>query len=366
MSLRTADHVCTKVLKLWSCAARGRRLTRNIIDCVAFDDVLKEIYVAERESACDCDPVCRCPCYCEDMCHCDGDQRRREPRPLTWNELKANEFEREDTTGQKEKCLCQDFCICLCSCATTCDCDNQNHAVNVYNLDGACRRTFGLEKLHMEDSRYAAMHVDGELQLLLATDMTRQRVHVYRTSDGFLIRAIGFKGGIGGRGILSAPRGIAMHRHTHHIFVCDRSGLVQVFNKDGAFLFQFGGGYLQDPMHLAIDYKTDEVWVSDGGFGCIWLFSTTGQLRHCIQLNSDSDDNFHTMEKIAVHAPTSHIVVHDCTQSKVLVFRRDGTHVQTLATGSFRGGMLGLLSLGFNRVALIDQSGYVCVKELHV
>ena len=143
-----------------------------------------------------------------------------------------------------------------------------------------------------EDGTFVRQFTSGELRgpwsvavnnkLVYVGEWSSCRISIF-TLEGQLIRTIGSQGsGPGQFNIPSAPA----FSPDGDMYVADRNNhRIQVFNSDGVYQREFGGGQLKNPFDILIT-ADGHVLVADYGNKCVVIFNTTGQIIHSFQVPS--------------------------------------------------------------------------------
>ena len=101
------------------------------------------------------------------------------------------------------------------------------------------------------------------------------------------IVATGKRGSTSGE--LHYPRGVAIHKDTHQIYVAnEHNDRVEIFSETGEFLYQLGVGQLSLPWGIAI--HGDSVYVSDKGGYTVSKFSLT-EICRVRRIGGEGSDN---------------------------------------------------------------------------
>ena len=305
---------------------RGRRLTENHIQCMAYDEKRHEFLVGEFPPLCKCDPVCACPCECH------LDDAKKETRQ------------------------------CPCYSAHKCSVCQVHGNVQVYDGRGKWRRTITLARSHFSsDVCPVHMRVDSETSTLVVADSLSCFVFLYHTMDGKRIRTIGplvewdlYK--------MSYPQNAVMHPINHRVFVTDPfTRSVQVFDANGDSLFSMDIKPFTGLLYLAIDSRAEEVYATGNHYGRMYVFSTDGEFRRSIgfdQRDTDDLELLHNFCEIYVHPVTSDILVRDRDIEQLHVFRRDGQLLKSLPcqTTCF-------FPVGTHHVAILQKDGRIQVES---
>ena len=125
------------------------------------------------------------------------------------------------------------------------------------------------------------LRLAGTIGRVTVTDSTRlaSRLPVveYEGRVSPVLSIGGTSGGKGGQ--FSFPYGVSIHYLTGYIFVADMSNhRVQVFDKDGKYLYKFGdrngAGKMKNPVR--VDFYQNKVFVSQYTGGCLLVYDLNG------------------------------------------------------------------------------------------
>ena len=154
--------------------------------------------------------------------------------------------------------------------------DYSNNRIEVFREDGTFVRQFGTGEL----GRPWGVTVNNEL--VYVAEWGNNRISIF-TLEGQLIRTIGSQGS--GPGQFSNPTAPAISPDGD-MYVADKNNhRIQVFNSDGVYQREFGGGQLKYPYDILIT-ADGRVLVADYGNNRVVIFNTTGQLIHSFQVPS--------------------------------------------------------------------------------
>ncbi len=180
--------------------------------------------------------------------------------------------------------------------------------------------------------------LDDEGKLYVA-DTWNHRVQTFDPQGNFL-RAWGSYGetGVGGEGALFfGPRDVAIGPD-RRIYVADTGNKrIQVFDEEGTFLFDFGGGgngegELNEPVGLAFD-DDGTLWVADSWNLRIQQFDAEGQFVRMWPVATWDVENPFDKPFVAIDEAGT-IYVTDISHRRVLAFRQDGGLLWTLGPES--------------------------------
>ena len=160
--------------------------------------------------------------------------------------------------------------------------DGYSHCVHVFNTDGDLLLTYGSQGRgsgQLQNPEGVAFLNDTDLVI---ADSGNYRISIVNTTAGILVKTFGSSGN--GNGQFNIPRGVHVD-DDGNIIVCDNGygyRRVQVFTKDGEYLFHFGRspqlGYTKRvQFHPACIVKHDgRFYVSDSTNHVIYVFEKKG------------------------------------------------------------------------------------------
>ena len=127
-------------------------------------------------------------------------------------------------------------------------------------------------------------------------------------------------------GQFSHPYGVAVHYQTGNIFVSDQSNhKVQVFDKDGKYLYKFGdrdgAGKMNNPLCIAL-YQ-NKVFVSQLGAGCLLVYDLNGTFLKQIGTPGNGDGQLSSSRGITINESNGDIFVCDYGNNRVQIFCKD-------------------------------------------
>ncbi|KAI6658389.1 RING finger protein nhl-1-like [Oopsacas minuta] len=140
--------------------------------------------------------------------------------------------------------------------------------------------------------------------------------------------------GTGGseEGQFSTPWGVAIDYRTDNIYVADtRNKRVQVFSKDGKFLFLFGADKMKSPACITID--KERVFVSQDGADCLLLFDLKGNFIKQIGTRGSGEGQFNTPRGIVINVDNGDIYVCDCSNNRIQIFSQDYSYKYQFGIG---------------------------------
>ena len=122
-----------------------------------------------------------------------------------------------------------------------------------------------------------------------------------------------------GEGQFNSPWGVAVDYSTDNIYVADQSNnRVQVFNKDGKYLFQFGADRMKYP--LCITINKERVFVSQYGAGCLLVFELKGKFIKQIGTPGSGEGQFTNPRGISINQDNGDIYVCDYSNNRIQIF----------------------------------------------
>ncbi|KAI6660788.1 hypothetical protein LOD99_10236 [Oopsacas minuta] len=134
-----------------------------------------------------------------------------------------------------------------------------------------------------------------------------------------------------GEGQFSYPWGVAVDYRTDNIYVADRNNRVQVFSKDGKFLFLFGADKMNCPVCITID--KERVFVSQNGAGCLLIFDLKGNFIKQIGTPGSGEGQFNDPRGIAINVDNGDIYVCDCSNNRIQIFSQDYSYKSQFGIG---------------------------------
>ena len=130
----------------------------------------------------------------------------------------------------------------------------------------------------------------------------------------------------GKEGEFSNPYGVAVHYQTGNIFVADLiNNRVQVFDKDGKYLYKFGdrdgAGKMNSP--LCIAFYQNKVFVSQNGAGCFIVYDLNGTFLKQIGTPGNGEGQLKSPYGITINESNGNIFVCDNSNTRVQIFSKD-------------------------------------------
>ena len=144
--------------------------------------------------------------------------------------------------------------------------------------------------------------------------------------EGKVTPVLSIGGTSGGKeGQFSNPYGVAVHYQTGNIFVADHSNhRVQVFGKDGNYLYKFGdrdgAGKMNAPLFIA--FYQNKVFVSQNGAGCLLVYDLNGTFLKQIGTPGNGEGQLKSPYGITINESNGDIFVCDCDNNRVQIFSK--------------------------------------------
>ena len=145
--------------------------------------------------------------------------------------------------------------------------------------------------------------------------------------EGKVTPVLSIEGTSGGKeGQFSSPFGVAVHYQTGNIFVADYgNNRVQVFDKDGKYLYKFGdrdgAGKMNAPRSIA--FYQNKVFVSQSGAGCLFVFDLNGTFLKQIGTPGSGEGQLKSPYGITIDESNGDIFVCDYSNNRVQIFSKD-------------------------------------------
>ena len=171
------------------------------------------------------------------------------------------------------------------------------------------------------------LRLAGTIGRVTVTDSTRlaSRLPVVKY-EGKVYSVLSI-GGISGfeEGQFSEPFGVSVHYLTGNIFVADQgNNRVQVFDKDGKYLYKFGdingAGKMKHP--LCIDFYQNKVFVSQSAGGCLLVYDLNGTFLQQIG-TPGNEGQFNNPYGITINQSNGEIFVCDHRNNRIQIFSKD-------------------------------------------
>ena len=143
--------------------------------------------------------------------------------------------------------------------------------------------------------------------------------------EGKVTPVLSIGGTSGGKeGQFSNPFGVAVHYQTGNIFVADQSNQkVQVFNKDGKYLYKFGDGAGKMNSPISIAFYKNKVFVSQYGAGCLLVYDLNGTFLKQIGTPGNGEGQLSSPYGITINESNGDIFVCDNANDRVQIFSQD-------------------------------------------
>ena len=122
------------------------------------------------------------------------------------------------------------------------------------------------------------------------------------------------------------PFGVSVHYQTGNIFVADQTNnRVQVFDKDGKYLYKFGdrdeAGKMSYPLCFA--FYQNKVFVSQYGAGCLLVYDLNGTFLKQIGTPGNGEGHLSHPYGISINESNGDIFVCDHGNNRVQIFSKD-------------------------------------------
>ena len=179
--------------------------------------------------------------------------------------------------------------------------DSGNHRIQKFSFSGRCIKAVGSRgKGHLQFKRPTGIAIHPHTHKIYVVDRDNCRVQILN-SNLTLHGTFGKRGSSNGEFIL--PHGIAIDRDGN-VYVADewRSN-VQVFSPDGVYINQFGKGgegeeKLSYPAGIAID-SNNLIYITEWSKNCMSIFTSSGEFIH----NSGRISQLRALKKMFVDQP---------------------------------------------------------------
>ena len=197
-----------------------------------------------------------------------------------------------------------------------------------------------LTKKHKEfESQFESKHISLEFdKTILELAGTIGRLTVTNSTsvvsnlpvldyEGKVTPVLSVGGTSGGKeGQFSNPWGVTVHYHTGNIFVADQSNhRVQVFDKDGKYLYKFGdrdgAGKMNAPRNIAI--YLNKVFVSQLEAGCLLVYDLNGTFLKQVGTPGNGEGQLSSPHGITINESNGDIFVCDYSNNRVQIFSKD-------------------------------------------
>ena len=169
------------------------------------------------------------------------------------------------------------------------------------------------------------------------------------------------------------PVGIAWDVHAQRLLVSDSvAGTIFIFNKDGAYVGQFGAGVLQRPVGLAVDEAQGRVFVADAKAHQVLIFDPDGKLQRRLGTRGEGPGQFNFPTNVALDS-TGLLYVSDSLNFRVQQFDAQlkpmaafgkkgdmpGYFAQPKGLATDSEGQVYVIDAQFENVQLFDRQGQV-------
>ena len=145
--------------------------------------------------------------------------------------------------------------------------------------------------------------------------------------EGKVTPVLSIGGTSGGKeGQFSSPWGVAVHYQIGNIFVADQgNNRVQVFDKDGKYLYKFGDRDGAGKMHypLFIVFYQNKVFVSQNGASCLLVYDLNGTFLKQIGTPGNGEGQLNSPWGFAINESNGDIFVCDKSNNRVQIFSKD-------------------------------------------
>ena len=172
------------------------------------------------------------------------------------------------------------------------------------------------------------LRLAGTIGKVTVTDSTRlaSRLPVVEY-EGIVSSVLSIGGTLGGKkGQFSHPTGVSVHYLTGNIFVSDQlNDRVQVFDKDGKYLYKFGdrngAGKMKHPVR--VDFHQNKVFVSQYMGGCLLVYDLNGTFLQQIGTPGNGEGQFNNPYGITINQSNGEIFVCDFRNNRIQIFSND-------------------------------------------
>ena len=189
------------------------------------------------------------------------------------------------------------------------------------------------QRLKAIESELSSKHISFDSDSTLLDKISRFGEITVCNSIGSCLPVVDYKDkvrpvvSVGGRGSIEGqfcnPFGVVFNSKTNNIYVADQSNnRVQVFDKDGKYLFKFGDmdgpGKMKYPLCIAI-YK-EKVFVTQHQGGCVLVFDLKGNFIFQIGNTGSGEGQFNSPYGITVNEYNGDIYVCDLSNKRIQIF----------------------------------------------
>jgi uncharacterized protein (TIGR03663 family) len=248
--------------------------------------------------------------------------------------------------------------------------DGFNHRVQKFDAQGQYVASIGTpsgQAINPPDGTFnepwgVAVAPDGSIYV---ADTWNHRIQHFKP-DGTFIKSWGAQVDTGGKatgseGLFYGPRGIAVDTNGRVLVADTGNKRVQIFDKDGQFITQLGGGGLDqgrfdEPVGVAVDAKGNIV-IADTWNGRVQVLDSTGTPLAAWDIDGWLEKDLVGKPYLAVDAQ-SRVYVADEVSQRVLIFDETGKYL-----GGF--GQYGTDAHGFTMPGgiAVDKDGFVYVVD---
>ncbi|CAG0927482.1 partial Serine/threonine-protein kinase PknD, partial [Planctomycetaceae bacterium] len=248
--------------------------------------------------------------------------------------------------------------------------DGFNHRVQKFNAQGEYVMSIGTPSGQtpnpptgtFNEPWGVAVAPDGSIYV---ADTWNNRIQHF-TADGAFINSWGAQGDSGGQatgseGLFYGPRSVAVDANGRVLVADTGNKRIQVFDKDGQFITQFGGGgldqgRLDEPVGVAVGPQGNIV-VADTWNGRVQIFDPNGQSIAAWDIDGWLEKELVGKPYLAVDAQ-SRVYVADEVSQRILIFDETGQYL-----GGF--GQYGIDDRGFTLPGgiAVDADGSIYVAD---
>ena len=172
------------------------------------------------------------------------------------------------------------------------------------------------------------LRLAGTIGRVTVTDSTRLASLLPAVEyEGRVPPVLSIGGTLGGKeGQFSYPHGVSVHYLTGNIFEADSGNhRVQVFDKDGKYLYKFGdrdgAGKMKFPVR--VDFYQNKVFVSQYTGGCLLVYDLNGTFLQQIGTPGNGEGQFNNPLGITINQSNGEIFVCDRSKNRVQIISKD-------------------------------------------
>lgn len=248
--------------------------------------------------------------------------------------------------------------------------DGNNHRVQQFNRDGQFIAAFGVPSGSIDNAPAGQFNEPWDVAVakdgtIYVADTWNHRIQKFTAQRQFVTmwgalddtggRATGFEGRFYG------PRGIAVDADGRVLVADTGNKRVQIFDADGQFLAQFGGGGLEpgrldEPVGIAVDAQGN-IAVADTWNGRVQVFDRDGNSIAAWEIDGWLDKELVGKPYLAF-GPDSRIYVADEVGKRILVFDVTGRYLGGF--GQYATDLSGFVLPGG---IAVDADGFVYVSD---